>query len=217
MRITTQMLDESARKAGLPINRSSLLDYVYGESSSDSLVSALPPKNNHAANAADKTKYEKQEKAADELYMQAQKFAAEGSDNIFKKADGTEIYEEAETLIEKYNGLLSAMKKSTGALNEFYKQSMKDLAEGNKEALSEIGITAESNGSLKLDKDKLESVSVEKLEQVLGGSGAFTSKLSFLASRVADNANAYQESVSGSYLSNGDMVSNYRNKYDFWG
>ena len=40
MRITTQMLNESARKAGLPINSNSLLNYVNGNSD-NTLLNAL--------------------------------------------------------------------------------------------------------------------------------------------------------------------------------
>lgn len=42
MRITTQMMNESARKAGLPIGGTSLLNYINkDEKSSNSLLEAL--------------------------------------------------------------------------------------------------------------------------------------------------------------------------------
>lgn len=41
MRITNQMLNESAKKAGLPINSTSLLNYINNDSSKNTLLSAL--------------------------------------------------------------------------------------------------------------------------------------------------------------------------------
>lgn len=41
MRITTQMLNESAKKSGLPINNTSLLNYINGDETNNSLLEAL--------------------------------------------------------------------------------------------------------------------------------------------------------------------------------
>lgn len=145
MRITTQMLDETARKTGIIMNRHNLLDYVNSGSRANPLLNTLPPKSNYTANVADKTRYEKQEKAADGLYEQTQKFMVEE------------------------------------------------------------------------DKDKLKEASLENVEKVLGKDNSFIEKLGYLSSRIADNANAYLESASNSYLPNGNIANNYSNKYDFWG
>ena len=44
MRITTQMLNESARKAGLPVNNTSLLNYINNKNQGNSLLDALNKK-----------------------------------------------------------------------------------------------------------------------------------------------------------------------------
>ena len=41
MRVTTQMLNETARKARLPINNSTLLDYINNDSSADSMLNSI--------------------------------------------------------------------------------------------------------------------------------------------------------------------------------
>ena len=41
MRITTQMLNESARKAGLPINNTSLLNYIKNDGTGNTWLDAL--------------------------------------------------------------------------------------------------------------------------------------------------------------------------------
>lgn len=223
MRITTQMLNESMRKAGIPLNRSSLLDYVNngGGSGSNSLLNELSAKNKQTVNNAYKTNYEKQEKAADALGSCIGKFTDTESGSMFEKAkasgDTSEICKEVENLVSKYNNLYSAMKESSGTMDEFYKQRMKELLNGNKDALSAVGISIESDGSMKLNQDTLKNASVETLEKALGKDNSFSSDLSFLASAVENNAGANLESITSSYLPNGSAASSYINKYDFWG
>ena len=65
MRITTQMLNESARKAGLPINNTSLLSYASNESSENTLLRALNKNSSSVVDTAKRSSYEKLEKAAD--------------------------------------------------------------------------------------------------------------------------------------------------------
>lgn len=222
MRITSQMLNESARKSGLTFNRHSLLDYVNGGNNfAPSAQTVLPPKKTETAHTINKTKYEKQEKVADELDIQARKFVMEGSENLFEQAkassDTAELQKEAEALVEKYNNLLSNMKETSGVMEEFYKYSLKELVSENKDALAELGISAGKDGKLQVDSDKLKAASCETLEKVLGAEGTFIPKLSFLSSRVADNANANLVSVYSNYLSNGNRAENYMSKYNFWG
>lgn len=223
MRITTQMLNESMRKAGIPLNRSSLLDYVNngGGSGSNSLLNELSAKNKQTVNNAYKKNYEKQEKAADALGNCIGKFTDTGSGSMFEKAkasgDTSEIRKEVENLVSKYNNLNSAMKESSGTMDEFYKKRIKELLNGNKDALSAIGISIEGDGSMKLNQDTLKNASVETLEKTLGKDSSFCSDLSFLASAVENNADANLESVTSSYLPNGSTSNSYFNKYDFWG
>ncbi len=223
MRITTGMLDKSAREAGLPINRSSLINYINGGSgNSGALLNALKSKTKtDTAGASQKPQYEKQEKNADALYNQMQKFIGKGSDSLFAKAkesgDTSKLCGEVETLAERYNMLYSVLSDATDSMNLFYKQSMKDLVKENEKGLEGIGISVGSNGKLTVDKEKLGAASVESLEQMLGEKSSFASKLSYVASRVENNAGAALESISSSYLPNGSSVNGHVNKYDFWG
>lgn len=73
MRITTQMLNASMRKAGLPINNVSLLNYVNGSSSqNNSLLSAL---NKNGIKVNDKS-YEKLKGLAESLQESAVKMSS---------------------------------------------------------------------------------------------------------------------------------------------
>ncbi len=222
MRVTTQMLNESARKAGLPVNNTSLLNYVNGGGNdSNSLLSALKSKASAKTSVTDRTKYEKMEKAADKLGQQADKFTATGEDSLLEKAkatgDYTAVYKEIEAMVSEYNSMISILESTPGAMNTFYSQSMQDLVSEHKEALGNIGITSDKNGRLKLDKEKLEAADKENIGKVLGSEGKFSSKLSFLAGRVENNAGSNLESVSAGYSADGGFTSAVHNRYDYRG
>lgn len=136
MRITTQMLNASMRKAGLPVNHVSLLNYVNSSSQSNSLLSAL---NKNGIKLQDKDK------------------------------------------------------------------------------LKQIGITRSEDGMLRVDEDKLKASDVDKLEEILGVKGTFSSKVSFLADRIADNARANASSASSQYNALGDNYFASASRYSFWG
>ena len=218
MRITTQMLNESARKAGLPINGTSLLNYING-SSNNTLLNAL--NKSSATDAATKTKYEKLEKAADQLSEAASVFMATGDDSLFSKAresgDNQDIYNAVEDFVGKYNSTLSALKNTSVTLNDYYSQMLKSAASDNKEALESIGITIAKDGSLSVDKDKLKEADIDTLEKVLGNTKGFTQKAAYVADRVSDNAHTNQSSLSSQYSSTGSLYSALASKYNLYG
>ena len=218
MRITTQMLNESARKAGLPINGTSLLNYING-SSNNTLLNAL--NKSSATDAATKTKYEKLEKAADQLSKAASVFMATGEDSLFSKAresgDNSDVYNAVEDFVGKYNSTLSALKNTSSTLNDYYSQMLKSAASDNKEALESIGITIAKDSSLSVDKDKLKEADIDTLEKVLGNTKGFTQKAAYVADRVSDNAHTNQSSLSSQYSSTGSIYSALASKYDLFG
>ena len=104
MRITTQMINEGARKAGLQIHGRSLLDYIKTDSSDNSLLNALNSNNNNASinqsvNKISKNNFEKLEKSAESLQEKAEKFLLEGTNSILSKAaetqDNQQIFDSA--------------------------------------------------------------------------------------------------------------------------
>ena len=218
MRITTQMLNESARKAGLPINGTSLLNYINGNSN-NTLLNAL--NKNSATDVATKTKYEKLEKAADQLSEAASVFIATGEDSLFSKAresgDNQDVYNVVEDFVGKYNSTLSALKNTSSTLNDYYSQMLKSTASDNKKALESIGITIAKDGSLSVDKDKLKEADIDTLEKVLGNTKGFTQKAAYVADRVSDNAHTNQSSLSSQYSSTGSLYSALASKYNLYG
>lgn len=222
MRITTQMLDASARKAGLPVNNVSLLNYVNGNDSGSNLLSALKDKKTTAVNTTKKTEYEKLEKAADDLSQRVSFFTELGEVSAFAKAraegDNTELYKNVNSLVDSYNSTLKALKAAPGTLNDFYGQSLKELVSENSELLNSIGVTVAKDGSLSVDQDKLKEADVDTLEKALGSGSDLSKKLSFLAGKIADNAETNLDSLSSQYGSDGSAyIAAMNNKYNLWG
>lgn len=214
MRITTQMLNASMRKAGLPINNVSLLNYVNGSSQGNSLLNAL---NKKGIKLQDKG-FEKLKGQAEKLQQAAEKMASEKS---FQEArtsgDLQPIISNVQEMVKNYNDTIKSMKNSSSPLNQYYRQMLKEAATDDKDKLKEIGITRGEDGTLKLDEEKLKASDVDKLEEILGAKGTFSSKVSFLADKIADNARANASSASSQYNALGNNYFASASRYNFWG
>lgn len=218
MRITTQMLNETAKRTGIPINRTNLLDYVNNDSSSsqNTLLDAL--NKNDKVSSANAANYKKLEKAASALKEQAEKLSETGETSFWEKfkdsEDPKEAYAAVESFVDSYNSTLSNLKKSTGVLDQYYFEQLKDAASDYSEELEKIGITAGKDGMLSVDLEKLEAASVEEIQSAIAKAA---SKTAFIAGRIADNAQAGIESTSSQYNGAGSLVSQLSSRYDFWG
>lgn len=223
IRVTTQMVAASASKAGMPIHRSSLLNYINNEDNyQNTLLSALNQNSGiGSVSSTSKTSYEKLGKSAEELEELTEIFMAQGKDSIFEMEETEEnkqkMYEKVEELLSKYNETIKNLGKTSNVLNEYYKKSLMQVASDNKESLESIGISVDKNGTLSVDEEKLKGAGNDKLKGILGSSGDFMSKISFVASKIADNANANAQSVSSQYNAMGSMYAASMNRYDFWG
>lgn len=224
MRITTQMLNESARKAGLPINNTSLLNYINNDGSSNSLLEALN-KNNKSTAAVDtvsKKNYEKLEKEADKLMDSTATLLQEGENSLWaqaKESGGNQkIYDGIESLFENYNSTMKALKNASSTMNDFYRQMLAEVPEESKESLASMGITFAKDGTASVDMDKVKETDLETLENLFGSKSEFMSRMNFISTRISDNAGANVESLSSAYSSNGSLYTgSISSKYDFWG
>lgn len=214
MRITTQMLNASMRKAGLPVNNVSLLNYINGSNNQSSLLNALNKNGIKIPNQS----YEKLKSQAEKLQQAAEKMSSE---DAFKEArtsgDLQAICDNAQEMIKNYNSTVKALKNTSSPLNQYYRQMLGEAFTDDNEKLGEIGITKGSDGTLKLDIDKMKQSGIDKIEELLGSDGTFSSKLSFLADRIADNAKANASSAFSQYNALGNNYFASASKYDFWG
>ena len=214
-RTTTKMVNNSRRKAGLVTNRkssrNSLVNFLqkdglginsrWGAMNAESIQANRTEKNNAARLHGSAT-----------MLQQEIKMLGEKVDSGSKTISST-----AASMVDQYNDTLKNLKKSSGVLNDYYLQSMKEVAKTNKGALSEIGIALSADGSLSLDKEKLESVDEEKVKKLLGTEGVFVKRIGIVTSRVVDNAMASVESASSRYNSSGNLMNSYLSKYNFRG
>lgn len=241
MRVTTQMLDISAKKTGLPFSYgNSLLDYVNNTQagSGNALLDALN-KNGRTDNtipntsgygngdisallgSLNRTSYEKLGKKAEELSSSAEMFQEKGTDSVFEKAkesgDKQAIYKGLENLISDYNETIKELQGTGDPLNAYYRQMLGEAASEDAEALKSIGVSIAKDGTLSLDKSTMKKADLESLEKVLGVSGTFTKKTAFVASRISENAQANAQSISSQYNGTGNVYASAASKYDFRG
>ena len=206
MRITTQMLANSAAKSGIPIQRTSLLDIINNKSSQNLLGTIGKSMNTTSTGATDilrKNNYAKLEDLSEKLSQSASKLA--GSDK--------------DSMVEAYNATMKQLKTTGGIMNEFYQQQLKNIPAGSKESLESIGISQAKDGSLIVDEKVFRNADADTLQKVLGGENGIASKIGFLGEHINKNASENVVSASNRYGSNGAtyMEAFEANKYNFFG
>lgn len=222
MRITTQMLNESARRAGLPINRPSLLDYINKTGTGNTLLEALNRNKKTAANSVQTNNYEKLENHADQLTQSAQALLQDGENSLFEQAkasgDNRKVYDSIENLFENYNSTLKALRATSNTMNDFYRQMLSEALAEKKEALAGVGITFAKDGAAVVDREKLKAADSETLEALFGRDSDLVNKAGFLSERISDYAKANLESLSSAYNAGGSLYTAMGStKLDFWG
>jgi hypothetical protein len=219
MRITTQMLNESYKSAGITTGTPTLLDYINKDKTS-TLNDLFSVVSNYSGSSTTKsTLYEQLKKAADELSETAEKLTSDSADNIYSKAresGSTEtVKEQLEQLISDYNDVIKKLGTTGSTLDTYYRKMMKEAYSENEDALSAIGLTADKNGYLELSESTFSATDVDTLEKVLGKSSTFSVKTAFIAQHVSDNAESNLESTSSQYTSTGQTLASYlSSKYD---
>lgn len=223
MRITNQMLAKSAAKSGISLQGTSLLNILNHKSSSGLLGSIGNNTNTSASKILKKNNYSKLEDLSENLNKYASKLTDSAKDSIYDKAkeggNTKDILSDISKMIEGYNATMKQLKITGGTMNEFYRQQLKDISTGSKEALKGIGITQEKDGSLAVNEKTLQNADADALKKALGSESGFVSKLSFISNRINQNASVNVMSASSRYTSNGSayMGSFEESKYNFWG
>lgn len=158
-----------------------------------------------------RSNYEKLEKSAASLEEQT-KLLAEKTEAGAQDLAGT-----AAALVGHFNDTLDYLDKSSGILNNYYHQTMKEIVATNQSLLEEAGISVRKDGTLALDKEKLAGADAEAVKKALGVSGDFAKRMQAVASRVSDNAGANALSASNQYTSTGGLANSYLSRYNFLG
>lgn len=217
MRITTHMLNQTAMKAGLPLMRQSLLDYVNNDDSQVSLSASS--QMNQIMNQFHKNTYEKTEDSSGRMMDAALQLQSDKTDSLFEKAkdggDTKEVTAVIEKMVSAYNDTLKNMSASTETLDQFYLQQLKEAAVSRSEDLKKIGISVEKNGMLKVNQKTLQSAELSDLEGLFGNGGGFSEKVGYLGYKIAQNASSVVSSLANGYTSKAAESSSYRTAGNF--
>lgn len=209
IRVTPQILNNTRRRAGLPERGGSLASYLKsGKTGGASRLSAMNART-AASGRTLRNGYEKLESSADLLSEKLSKLSL--------KADmgSGDISSDVSDLVKHFNDTMKNLKSSSGVLNDYYRQTMKETALGSKDVLEEIGVTVSADGSLSLDKDKLAGADADAVKKALGGSGDFVKRVGAVASRVVDNAKAGMASFSSQYNASGNIMNSYLSRLNY--
>ncbi len=219
MRITTQMLNETARKTGLPINNISLLNYIKKEETGNTLLDAVNKSNESSVK---KDGYEKIDKEVDQLMQVTRNLLQDGENSLFEQAktsgDYQKLYDGIRNLFERYNGTLKALRATSNTMNDFYRQMMLEASAETKESLSNVGVTFAKDGTAKVDMGKMKATDFETLKGLFGKDSDLVNKVSFLSAKISDNAEANIKSLNSVYHASGKIYAAMGNsKFNFWG
>lgn len=201
----------SSRGTGLSSRRSSVL--ASSKSRRRGTVFRMEAPNASGGQSARVTRsgYESLQSAAASLLQQTG-LLAEAVDVGEKNATTM-----AAKVVADFNDTMKYLKQSSGVLNDFYRQSLKETVLGQKKTLEEIGVKVASDGTLSLDKEKFAGAVAEKVKTALGSAGDFARRVKAVASRAVDNARANVESLASQYTAAGRLASSYLSKYSFRG
>lgn len=220
MRITTQMLNQSAKRSGLDINRPTLLDYMKNKNMGNPLYQALSQNRSINTNSVMLERFEKLEEEAGQLTKLTQKLLDDGEKSIFEQAkvsgDNQEIYNSVEKMFDGYNSTLKSLRTTSNTMNDFYRKMLMDAPEETRAELEKLGITFDKDGTADVDMSKLKEVDYETLKKHFGNNSYLVNKLEFIASRISDNAKANVESMGNGYNASGSVYgTSINSKYDF--
>lgn len=214
-RTVTQIANRNKRRTGSSSRRSSLLSTVQsrrrgitGNASRMDLMNANSVQSSRLARGS----YDRLRKASDSLVEQAG-LLAEKAD-----AGGQEITSAAVKVVADFNDTMKCLRQTSGVLNDYYRQSLKESVMSNRKALEAVGISVAVDGTLSLDREKLAEADAGKVKDTLGASGDFYKRVKAVAARAADNARANAESISSQYTAAGGLLAGYsQSRYNFRG
>lgn len=210
MRVTTQMVNDSAQRAGLPGLSRSLLDGIEQYDKKNSLLGTKESK----VNSGNRTfkEYEALKGYASDLKSLSEKFLDQEEDG-----NTEELKQTAKNLVETYNITCASLKAGNSMLDQFYLTRLKDVAIEDKEELLSVGISVGKDGLLSVNKDKLNNADRDSLVKAFGNDSKFAERIGFIGERIADNASKMAGSISNRYGSDGNISSMTANRYDWMG
>lgn len=211
-RTAAQVVNSSRRRSGLSGRRASMVQSARnGRMGSTTRMGALMANTVQGARL-ERGKYDRLQKSASAL-ADHMKLLGEKAE-----AGGKDIADTAAGMVEDFNDTMKNLRQTSGVLNDFYRQSLKEAVTTNRKELEKIGITVAADGSLSLDREKLGEAPAEMLKEILGADRDLAKRITTVASRAADNARVNAESACSQYNASGGLLAgSYLSRYNFRG
>lgn len=153
------------------------------------------------------------ESAATDLEESAKALYKNDTKSPFRKGedgsyDTEAIYKAVDAFVSDYNSMISATDKSETSRIVNAASSMERGTDVNAKALSEIGITKNSDGTLKIDEEVFKKSDMGKVKTLFSGNGSYAYSTAVSASMI--NGYAKQESAkANTYNGSGNYTYNY--------
>lgn len=218
MRIPTQTMNETAKRAHLPLGNTSLLNYI-NNNNSGSIVGSR--NKNPGMEMLSSNLFQRLETNATGLSQSAKKLT-EKEESIFDEAresgSNAKLVDEVDRFAKYFNSTMSSATGTNSALNIYYKKMMAQAAQEHKEELEAIGVSVAGDGKLDVNTDRLGRADVNQIERVFGAGSDFMKRATALAQKLSDSAGAGAASLASQYGATGAPHSAYAaNRYDYFG
>lgn len=190
-----------------------------------------------------KTTYMAIKKSAEGVQEHLENLRESGEKSLFgaaKESGGTgKIVEEIKDFVTDYNNMMDKMNASGSSVNKIYRNQMEVFAKAHKSELKNIGITMQSDGTMEVDREKLDKADYDKLEKIFGGDSNLSENIRSTAGSIAVTAESYLQDIkNGTYnnynlglgsryggygynnygnYNNYGSYGNYGSGYNYWG
>ena len=218
MRITNQMMQNTAKRTGNPLQQNTLLDIMNKSSSSTGgmlpSVGTTKSSTNAFLEKINSESRKELKEAAESLSDYAAKLAEDGEGSLFAKAeaskDTSELVEHIKGMAQAYNNTLKHLNGSDSGLEMSPRRLPRSRAYLK---------TKKKDGGISIDEKTLKAADIDSLKAAFGSSSGFSSKAGFVGGRVAESAKVSSASILGGYNSSGrDFWNSFtQNMYNFWG
>lgn len=202
-----------------------LMKAYYAKDSSSEVSSIAENKNKKTASTSTAKDSAKTlagiESAADDLKESADALITTGSKSVFKKVDvestdeyglskttkeydTNAIYKSVSSFVNDYNKLIKQTGSSETTSVQNRTNTLNGITSANKNLLSKVGITINSDNTLSIDEEKFKAADMTTVKSLFNGNSSYgyrvsaqASLIDYAASTEASRANTY--TFSGSY------------------
>lgn len=114
-----------------------------------------------------------------------------GDDSEDTKAEKTAFYKNLKALMDTYNNSVESTSKSSDAATKKISKKLAKMAKKYEDELSDIGITLDKKGYMKISESAVDNLDVSRFKEVFGEDSEFMKELSKYAKSSSSHIDAY--------------------------